>query len=184
MNQLDTNLQYWCLPAEEVLNALASCQNGLRVSDAEERLHNFGSNIVNDHKQGEFLRLLLNKILNPLIIILIVAASIAVVLHDWLDATIILAIIIIIAVVLHDWLDATIILAIIIISNILSIIQEHRASNAVRKLRSQVSAKTTVIRDGQKHIIPNDNVVPGDIVLLAAGSLVPADGILLEAKDF
>lgn len=164
MNRLDTYLQYWCLPADEVLKTLASCQNGLRVSDAEERLQNFGSNIVNDHKQGEFLRLLLNKILNPLIIILIVAASIAM--------------------VLHDWLDATIILAIIFISNILSIIQERRASNAVEKLRSQVSAKTTVIRDGQKHIIPNDNVVPGDIVLLAAGSLVPADGILLEAKDF
>ncbi|CAG0937804.1 Magnesium-transporting ATPase, P-type 1 [Candidatus Brocadiaceae bacterium] len=164
MGRPDTTLQYWCLPIDEVIKALGSCQKGLSVSEAAERLQYFGRNTIIGSQQGKFLWLFLNRFLNPLVLILICAASIAV--------------------VLHDWLDATIVLAIIFISNVLSFLQERHASNAVEKLRSRVSAKTTVIRDGQKQIISNENVVPGDIIQLTAGSLVPADGILLEAKDF
>lgn len=164
MARPDTTLQYWCLPVDEVLKTLESCHKGLNVSDAAERLKYYGLNTVNGNHRGRFLWLFLNRFLNPLVLILICAASIAV--------------------VLHDWLDATIVLAIIFISNVLSFLQERHASNAVEKLRSRVSAKTTVIRDGQKQIISNENVVPGDIIQITAGNLVPADGILLEAKDF
>ncbi|MCF6156220.1 MAG: magnesium-translocating P-type ATPase [Candidatus Brocadia sp.] len=160
----DTTLQYWCLPADEVLRTLESCHKGLSVSDAAERLQYFGRNTISGRQQGKFLRLFLNRFLNPLVLILICAASIAV--------------------VLHDWLDATIVLAIVFISNVLSFMQERHASNAVEKLRRRVSAKTTVIRDGQMQIVLSEDVVPGDIVQLTAGSLVPADGILLEARDF
>ena len=164
MGRPDTILQYWCLPVDEMLKALGSCHKGLSVSDAAERLQHFGFNTVSGRQQGRFLWLFLNRFLNPLVLILIFAASIAV--------------------VLHDWLDATIVLAIIFVSNVLSFLQERHASKAVEKLRRQVSAKTTVIRDGQKQIVSSENVVPGDIIQLTAGSLIPADGILLEAKDF
>ena len=53
----------------------------------------------------------------------------------------------------------------------------------LEKLRSQVSLKSTVIRDGKQQNIPSEEIVPGDIVLLSAGSLIPADGIVLESKD-
>lgn len=160
----DTSLPYWCLPVDEVLKVLGSCRNGLSMADAAERLQHFGYNTVLERKRGRLLWLFLSRFLNPLVLILVCAASLAV--------------------VLHDWLDATIVLAIIFISNVLSFLQERHASNVVEKLRRQVSAKTTVLRNSQRQIIPSENVVPGDIIQLSAGSLIPADGILLEAKDF
>lgn len=164
MGRPDTTLQYWCLPVDKVLKALGSSYKGLSVSVAAERLKNYGLNTINGRHRVKFLWLFLNRFINPLVLILICAAAIAM--------------------VLHDWLDATIVLAIIFISNVLSFLQERHASNAVEKLRRRVSAKTAVIRDGQKQIVPSEDIVPGDIVQLTAGSLVPADGILLEAKDF
>ena len=65
-----------------------------------------------------------------------------------------------------------------------SFIQEYRASSAVEKLRQRVSVKSAVLRGGQSLLIPSEEGVPGDIVELTAVSLIPADGILLEAKDF
>ncbi|MEP9411001.1 MAG: magnesium-translocating P-type ATPase [Candidatus Brocadia sp.] len=164
MGRPNITLQYWCLPVDKVLKTLGSCHEGLGVSDAAERLQYFGRNTIIGRRQGRHLWLFLNRFLNPLVLILICAASIAV--------------------VLHDWLDATIVLAIVFISNVLSFMQERHASNAVEKLRRRVSAKTMVIRGGRRQIVPSEDIVPGDIVQLTAGSLVPADGILLEAKDF
>lgn len=155
---------YWRLPIDKALNAMESSANGLTASVAAERRQRFGPNTIHNRKRDRFLRLLVKRFANPLILILICAASLAI--------------------VLHDWVDATIVLAVIVISNALSLIQEHRASIAVERLRKQVSAKTTVIRDGQKSVIASENVVPGDIIHLGAGSLIPADGMLLEAKDF
>ena len=84
----------------------------------------------------------------------------------------------------QEWVDAVIILAIVLGSALLSFYQEYNASNAVEKLKAQVSLKTLVLRDGQKVEIPVEEIVPGDVVLLSAGSLIPADGILLESQDF
>jgi len=69
-------------------------------------------------------------------------------------------------------------------STLLSFYQEYNASNALEKLKAQVSLKTLVLRDGLKVEIPIEEIVPGEVVLLSAGSLIPADGILLEAQDF
>lgn len=163
MNTVATST-YWCLPIDKALNAMESSSNGLATSVAAERWQRFGPNTIHNRKRGRFLRLLVKRFANPLILILICAASLAL--------------------VLHDWVDATIVLAVIVISNAFSLIQEHRSSSAVEKLRKQVSAKTTVIRDGQWSVIASEYIVPGDIIHLAAGSLIPADGMLLEAKDF
>ena len=75
-------------------------------------------------------------------------------------------------------------LAVVLGSTILGFVQEYRASNAVEKLRSQVTIKSNVLRDGKPQMLPSEQVVPGDVVLLSAGSLIPADGIVLEANDF
>jgi Mg2+-importing ATPase len=85
---------------------------------------------------------------------------------------------------LGEWVDATIVLSIVLGSAVLSFIQEYNASRAVAKLRARVTIKATVLRDGQSQSIPAERVAPGDVVLLSAGSLVPADGMILEATDF
>ena len=85
---------------------------------------------------------------------------------------------------LGDWVDAAIILLIVMGSALLSFYQEYNANNAAEKLREQVSFKTDVLRDGKPASIPTDAIVPGDVVLLSAGSLIPADGLVIEARDF
>ena len=90
----------------------------------------------------------------------------------------------IISAFLQDWADAIIILLIVMGSALLSFYQEYNANNAAEKLKEQVSFKTDVLRDGKTASIPTDEIVPGDVVLLSAGSLIPADGLVIEARDF
>ena len=77
-----------------------------------------------------------------------------------------------------------IVLAVVLGSTMLGFVQEYRASNAIEKLRSQVTIKSSVLRGGKPQMVPSEQVVPGDVVLLSAGSLIPADGMVLEANDF
>ncbi len=108
--------------------------------------------------------LFLNQFKSPLVLILIVAA--------------------IVSAILGEWTDAVIVLAVVLGSTMLGFVQEYRAGNAVEKLRSQVTIKSNVLRGGQPQMLPSEQVVPGDVVLLSAGSLIPADGVVLEANDF
>jgi Mg2+-importing ATPase len=110
------------------------------------------------------LRLLLSQFKSPLVLILIFAA--------------------IVSGVVGEWVDASIVLVIVFGSTILGFVQEYTAGNAVEKLRSQVTIKSSILRSGKPQMLPSEQVVPGDVVLLSAGSLIPADGIVLEANDF
>ncbi len=85
---------------------------------------------------------------------------------------------------LQDWADAVIILLIVMGSALISFYQEYNANNAAEKLQGQVSLKSEVLRDGKPALILTDEIVPGDVVLLSAGSLIPADGLVIEARDF
>jgi Mg2+-importing ATPase len=107
---------------------------------------------------------LLRQFKSPLVLILIFAA--------------------IVSGVVGEWVDASIVLAIVLGSSILGFVQEYTAGNAVEKLRSQVTVKSTMLRGGQTQTLPSEQVVPGDVVVLSAGSLIPADGFVLEANDF
>ncbi len=90
----------------------------------------------------------------------------------------------IVSLALKDFTDTVIILTIIIMSGFLSFIQEFRATNAVEKLLQTVKTKVVLLRDGKKKEIIIDEVVPGDIIFLSAGDIIPADCVILEAKDF
>ena len=97
--------------------------------------------------------------------------------------TLILIVAVLISVVLGELADAIIISFIIFLGGILGFWQEHGAATAVEKLWAIVQVKTTVLRDGIETKIPVEDVVPGDIVVLGAGALVPGDCLLLEDKD-
>lgn len=90
----------------------------------------------------------------------------------------------VVSAILRDWLDAAIILAVVLGSAGLGFMQEYRASNAVAQLRRRLALTAKVLRDGTRCMVPTRELVPGDIVDLSAGNLVPADGIVLEARDF
>ncbi len=81
-----------------------------------------------------------------------------------------------------DRVDAAIILLIVMGSALLSFYQENNANNAAEKLRAQVSSRTDVLRDGKPALAATTEIVPGDVVLLAAGSLIPGDGVIHRSQ--
>jgi len=159
-----TPVAYWSLAPEQLLSALHASRNGLQPADAAQRLQQYGLNTIRAQQQATALRLLLSQFKSPLVLILIFAA--------------------IVSGIVGEWVDASIVLAIVLGSTLLGFVQEYTASNAVEKLRSQVTIKSSVLRGGQPQLLPSEHVVPGDVVVLSAGSLIPADGIVLEAHDF
>jgi Mg2+-importing ATPase len=84
---------------------------------------------------------------------------------------------------LHDPVNDLIVLTIVLVSGLLGFWQEHSATNAVEKLLAVVQIKATVLRDGSPHEIPVEKIVPGDIVILNAGDIVPGDCLVDESKD-
>jgi Mg2+-importing ATPase len=142
----------------------ASLENGLDQAEAARRLVSVGPNQVSQRTRATALGLFLNQFKSPIMLILLAAT--------------------LVSAFLSDWLDAVIIFAIVLGSALLSFFQEYNASNAAEKLRAQISVKSQVLRGGQTLSIPATQIVPGDVVLLSAGSLIPADGLVLDARDF
>lgn len=164
VNNLNERVSFWSRPVDEIMATLESNYQGLDSKTAAVRLPHYGRNTILAGHRFQTLQLFLDKFRSPLVLILIFAA--------------------LVALVMRDWLNASIVLGIVFATAVLSFFQEFRATNAVEKLRQRVSIKTIVIRDGQSCTIPSEEVVPGDVVQLSAGSLVPGDGVLIAAKDF
>lgn len=162
--QPNESIKYWSMPSGEVLNLLDSTEEGLSSEKAESRLDEYGENSIGEQKSGSWLLLLASQFKNPIVIILIIATGISA--------------------FTGDWIDALIILAIVLASSVLSFFQEYSASNAVEELRAQVQSRSIVLRDGKAVEIPSTELVPGDIVRLSAGSLISADGLVLDSLNF
>lgn len=156
--------EYWSVAPEQLLSTLHTTDKGVTQQEVEKRLKQYGLNVLEKRRKSTALILFLSQFKSPLVLILIFAA--------------------IISIIVGEWTDAGIVLAVVFGSTILGFVQEYNASNAVEKLRSQVTIKSNLLRDGQSKLISSEQIVPGDIVLLCAGSLVPADGIVLWARDF
>jgi Mg2+-importing ATPase len=157
-------LKFWTHPPDQLWQELQSSASGLSQGEAEQRLEKFGQNVLKARQELTPLKLFLNQFKSPIMLILIFAT--------------------LMSAFLQDWPDAIIILFIVFGSAILSFVQENNAHNAADKLRAELTLKTQVLREGQKSTVPTEQIVPGDIVLLSAGSLVPADAVVLQAKDF
>lgn len=155
---------FWSRSAGEMLATLGSSRDGLTARAARERLRRIGPNRVGEQSEARPWRLLVKQLESPLVLILVFGAGVSL--------------------LLRDWIDAAIILSIVAGSAALGFYQEFRASKAVAELRGRLALKSRVIRGGTEKKIATTSIVPGDIVLLSAGNLIPADGLLLEAEDF
>ena len=155
---------WWSLPAEQVMRQLETGAQGLTTAEAERRLARLGPNLIGEHATLSRLAVLWNQLRSPLLLLLLFAAAISV--------------------VTGEWVDAAIVLAIVLASTAIGYSREYRAQSAAAELRARVQVHATVLRDGAPRSVPVQDVVPGDVVLLSAGSIVPADGVLLEATDF
>ncbi|WP_246657352.1 HAD-IC family P-type ATPase, partial [Methylocystis sp. B8] len=155
---------YWSHDSSELAAALESGPNGLSSDRAAARLLSVGPNSVEDAPRLSALRLLLRQFQSPLVLILAFAAAISL--------------------ALQQWVDAVIILAIVLGSSLLSFFQEYRASTAVEELKKRLALTCRVVRDGVEQTTPVSAIVPGDHILLSAGNLIPADGLVIVAQDF
>lgn len=155
---------YWSKDAAELLAALQTTPQGLSQREAEQRLERLGENRVAAREEASAWRLLLRQYESPLVLILIFGA--------------------LISLLVRSWTDAIIILAIVLGSTLLGFVQEYRASEAVKRLRDSVALRVTALRNGQPQTVDARTIVPGDVILLSAGNLVPADGVVLKARDF
>ncbi len=136
---------------------------GLTVQEAEARLDKFGPNELTATQHHSFLTDLLHVFMNPLTLILVIAA--------------------IVSAFTGDKVDAGIIGVIVLLSGAIDLSQTYRSQRAVEQLRDQVAPTATVLRGGECKEIPRRDVVPGDTIRLSAGDLVPADARLLIARD-
>ncbi|HSF47831.1 MAG TPA: magnesium-translocating P-type ATPase, partial [Burkholderiales bacterium] len=151
-------------PLDRLQQDLQSSANGLSANEAQLRLRRFGLNVVQAKRKRAVAVEFVARFANPLIVLLIIASGISA--------------------LTGDSVSFVIIIAMVVMSVTLDFFQEHRAERAAEKLKSLVAAKASVLRDGAATEMPVSQLVPGDIVLLAAGSRVPADGRVLEARDF
>ncbi|WP_333826829.1 magnesium-translocating P-type ATPase [Pararhodobacter sp.] len=155
---------YWSQDASTLAETSGDGTGGLSSQHAAARLAAVGPNSVEDAPRLSALRLLLRQFESPLVLILAFAAAISL--------------------LLQQWVDAGIILAIVLGSSALSFFQEYRASTAVRELKKRLALTARVLRDGVEQALPVAQIVPGDVILLSAGNLIPADGVVIEAQDF
>ncbi len=154
---------FWSMPVTQVLDQLDSTPQGLTSTQATTALTRFGPNKLQPPKRWNGLRLLLQQFASPITLILIGAA--------------------ILSLFLGDHTNAIIILLIVIASSILGFWQERGAANAIAKLLAVVQTKATILRDGHEVKVAVAEIVPGDLVLLAAGATIPGDCLLLQATD-
>ena len=154
---------YWTIPADELLVRLQTRPDGLRAEEAQQRQAQYASARLKPRQDIRPLYVLLSQFRSPIILILLFAATMSL--------------------FLSDRTDALIILTIILVSAFLGFWQEHGAAKAVASLLAIVRVKTEVWRVGQQVEVPLDEIVPGDVINLSAGSSIPGDGVVLESKD-
>jgi Mg2+-importing ATPase len=153
----------WSLPAEELLRLLDAAEAGLDEKEAQKRLRRYGANLLKPRKKSYPILLLLAQFNSPIILLLVFAAGLSF--------------------YLHEVTGASIILTIIFISGLLGFWQERRAADAVAGLLAIIQIKASVLRSGIQKDVLMEHVVPGDIIALRAGDIVPADSHILQSKD-
>jgi len=152
---------FWSQPADALLAALGTSRDGLSSAEAAARLVRHGPNALDTRRRRSGLAVLLVQGRNPLLLILLAAAAVS----AWSG----------------EWTDAVIVAGIVVATVGTTVSRERKADAALAGLRAQVQTRSRVLRDGAVREVPVDEVVPGDVVVLAAGSLVPADARVLEA---
>lgn len=153
----------WSEPVGGLFSRLTTSPSGLASDAAVARIIEFGRNDAAATKQVPLWLQFLARFRNPLVIILLVASGLSA--------------------ASGDVASFLIVVSIVTVSISLDFIQESRAQSAVEALRRSVAVTARVLRDGKPRDLPVDQVVPGDIVELIAGDLVPADGRLIASRD-
>ena len=152
------------MPAEDVVKRLnTNAEKGLDAAEASTRLHKFGPNRLPEGKKRGPLTRFLAQFNNILVYVLLAAGFTKL--------------------MLSLWVDAAIIFAVVVLNGLLGFIQEGRAEKALDSIRNMLSAEARTVRGGETRMLPAEQLVPGDLVLLELGDKIPADLRLVETKN-
>ena len=155
---------YWAEPVGELFAALGSRPEGLSSAEAAARLDADGPNAIGSKGEASALGVFARQFRSSLVLILVFAA--------------------VVSAFVGEGNGALIIGVIVLASCVLGFTQEYGATRAMEALAARITRRAQVLRDGAERAVPAREVVPGDVVLLSAGNLVPADGVIVEARDF
>ena len=162
--KVQATTSFYTKSVEETFVTLASQETGLSSQEAEKRLTEYGTNELEVGRKTTMLQKFLEQFKDLMILVLLAAAVIS-------------------AVVSHEIVDALIILAVVIINAIMGVVQEAKAEQAIEALREMSTPHANVLRDGHTKSVSSHELVPGDVVLLEAGDVVPADLRLIEVSS-
>ena len=152
------------MAAPDLLARLGSSVDGLTSAEAARRLAEHGPNRLGKSRRTSALAVFGRQLRSPLLLLLVFAAAASA--------------------LTGERIDAALVLTIVVVTVAVGFFRERGAEAATAALRARLHARTSVLRDGRPQQVPPQEIVPGDVVLLAAGSLVPADAVALEAADF
>ena len=158
-------MKHYLEDADRVIEELGTSREGLSSAVAAERLEKNGRNKLAAAKGKSLIVKFLEQLCDPMIIILLAAAVVSGVIA---------------ALEKESFADVFIILAVVIVNAVLGVYQESKAERAIEALQKMSAATTRVLRDGRVQIVPSEELVIGDIILLEAGDAVPADARILE----
>jgi Ca2+-transporting ATPase len=156
-------MNWYQLGIKEIFQKLETSEKGLTEAEAKQRISQYGQNKLAEEEKISKLKILLHQFTSPLIYILLIAG--------------------IVTFLLEEYIDSGVIFAVVILNAVIGFIQEYKAEESVRALKKMVVPKAKVLREGKEKEINSEELVPGDIVLLASGTKVPADLRLLHTIE-
>lgn len=156
-------VKWHSLDIEEVMKRLSTSKDGLDSQEVQRRRKEFGPNQLPSRKPPGVVEVFLRQFLSPLIYVLLAAA--------------------LISLLLDDVTDAAFIMIVLLINAIIGSVQELKAEKSAEQLQKLMRTTARVKRDGRETVVPAEELVPGDIVLLESGNRVPADLVLISANN-
>ena len=148
---------------DELFSNLETSSAGLSEPEVDRRLKKYGHNVLNKKSPKSILNMLKEQIFDPMILILLGAATFSA--------------------LLNEWVEAGVIFFIVIINSIIGIIQEKKAQASLAALKTMSAPTATVIRNGSEKIVSASELVVGDLVILTNGDMVPADLRLTQSNN-
>jgi Ca2+-transporting ATPase len=148
-------MNWYQLDIKEIFDQLNASEHGLSPEEVQKRLLEYGPNKIAEEERISRFKILLHQFTSPLIYILFLAA--------------------VVTTFLREYIDTGVIAGVLLLNAIVGYFQEHKAEQSVRSLKKLVVPRARVLRNGIEKEISSEDLVPGDIVLLASGSKVPAD---------
>ena len=163
--KIDDIIEPWhTYDVDKTLNDLSSTKKGLTSDEANARLAKYGQNTLPQKKPTSIFVMFFREIINPIVLILLVAMAFSF--------------------VVGEWLDGFVILGIVMIDAVIGTIQSKRAERIASSLSNMIKVKAKTLRDGKKQEVDSSNLVPGDIVFLESGDKISADMRILSCSNF